>query len=182
MEKRQDPQYREHIFTEGEITADSNALRGIRLSDDEYKAAHAGTVIATHDAVITYQGGVVLMERTGAPLKGFLWLPGGRITRGVMTEESLKSKVKKECGLVLTDLVFAGVERAFMPTDPFNHGHGSDTIGLVYFAEGRGQAKADSFHTNLRIITPPHYDGVRESIHPFVRKYTDEAITKLRSV
>ena len=157
------------------------------IGDEEFQAIHRNTVIATHDAVITYDDGkgegIVLMERVGKPLQGFTWLPGGRMQRGVETQKSLASKVKKETGLDIEDLEFAGVERAFMPTDPFGQGYGTDTISPIFYARGQGELRTDveKNHNAPFLIKPASYGRIREGLHPFVQKYTDVAIGRISS-
>jgi len=172
-------EYREHIFTEGKLTAALEDLRSPPMPKEVYEKAHQGMVIPTHDAAITYNGEIILLERTADPLKGFLWFPGGRIMRGVPTEESLRIKVKSECGLDISDLEFAGLERAFMPTDPFGHKKGTDTIGPIYFAKGNGEIRLDMSHACVHKVNPLEYNSLRSKLHPFVKKYTDKLIERL---
>lgn len=171
--------YREHLVNEEGAEVDLSRLLASPLDEVNYSVAHAGLVIVTHDAVITYNGGVVLLERTGAPLNGFIWLPGGRLARGIPAGLSLYHRVKSECGIEIANIEFAGIERAFMRTDPFGHGKGTDTIGLVYFADGDGEVAVDQRHKNLRVVTPPDYKALRGELHPFMQKYTDEAIRRI---
>lgn len=179
------PEYREHRFVEkidGVKTAvDLNRLKAERVSDEDYSTIHRNTVIATHDAVITYNDGIILMERIGKPLQGFLWFPGGRMLRGIPTEESLAKAVKRECGLDIECLVFAGVERAFMLTDPLGHGRGADTVGPIFYARGYGNliTDVDENHNHPLLITPRDYPRIRDELHPFVQKYTDVAIGRI---
>jgi colanic acid biosynthesis protein WcaH len=177
------PEYREHSFVESRVPVDLNKLLANRLNDENYSVVHANTVIPTHDAVVTCNNGIILMERIGKPLSGFLWLPGGRIQRGVPTEISLARAVKRECGLDISDLQFAGLERAFIPEDPLGHGKGTDTIGPVFYAIGSGNLKldVDGNHNKPILYTVENYAGVRDKLHPFVQKYTDVAIGRIAS-
>ncbi|MEK6889695.1 MAG: NUDIX domain-containing protein [Nanoarchaeota archaeon] len=177
-------EFREHLFEEPEeglVCLDNLTAR--RVPDDGYRLIHVNTVIATHDAVITYDGGVVLMERTGAPLKGFLWLPGGRMQRGVQTEDSLVTAVERECGLDISKLEFAGVDRAFMPSDPLGHRRGTDTITTIFYCNGQGELlrDVDERHNHPILVRPREYAGIRDKLHPFVQKYTDVAIGRISS-
>lgn len=176
------PLYREHRIAESGRIVDLNLLMAEQMTADEYSRAHSSLVIPTHDAVITYNGGIVLLERDTAPLKGFLWTPGGRVMRGVPAEVSLKSKVKAECGLEINNLQFAGVERAFMAEDPFGHDRGTDTLGLMYFADGSGELSLDTNHRRVFVVKPKEYDGFRDRLHSFITRYTDEAIARLANL
>ena len=180
-----EPEYREHRFVEKidgvKTVVDLDKLKAERVSDESYSTIHRNTVIATHDAVITYNDGIVLMERIGKPLQGFIWLPGGRMLRGIPTEESLAKAVKRECGLDIDNFEYAGTERAFMPVDPLGHGHGADTVGPIFYVKGYGNlmTDVDKKHNHPLLVTPDRYAGIRESLHPFVQKYTDTAIGRI---
>src|SRR3989344_647649 len=94
-----EPDYNEHAVKEDGKAPDLKELQSGFISKEDFMKIHENSVIVTHDAVVTHKGGIVLMKRLNEPLKGFLWLPGGRILRGIPVEKSLSEKVKKECGL-----------------------------------------------------------------------------------
>src|SRR3972149_11616380 len=58
-------------------------------------------VRSCHDALVGYNGGILLVIRNAEPAKGYLWSLGGFFDRGVPTETSLISRVKEESGLDL---------------------------------------------------------------------------------
>ena len=155
-------------------------LRSGNLDRELHTQAHQALVIAVHDVFIFYRGGILLVTRDNEPMKESLWCIGGRLQRGIPAEESLKIKTKQECGLELEGITFLGVDRTYFSQDPFEHGKGTDTLGLVYFAYGKGTLQLDSLHKQPRIITFPDYTpALREKLHPYLQKYMDIAFKKL---
>ncbi len=147
------------------------------LPKEEYALVHKNIVIACHDAAIEYDGGILLVVRDNLPAKGCLWPIGGRINRGMTTTASLQKKVKEECGLEITNIVFLGTARAYFRTDPFDHGQGTDTLGLMFYGKGKGELLLDPLHKDPRIVTPRQYNpAFRASLHPYVREILDKAM------
>jgi len=153
------------------------SLQAPPLAKEKYAAAHQYLPIACHDVFIEYQEGILLVVRDNAPAKGLLWMMGGRIQRGLPILDSLKQKVKEECGLEIDNIVELGTGRTLFKTDPFRHGKGTDTINLVYFARGKGNLKLDPLHKKPIIVKPADYtSALRKSLHPYVRDFMDKAM------
>jgi hypothetical protein len=141
---------------------------------EHYVAAHQGLVIACHDVFIRYNYGILLVERKGLPARGMLWPIGGRISRGMSIEDSLRVKTEEECGLKLENLKELGhPARVFFRTDPFGHGKGTDTIGHAYSADGIGEINLNHLHQNPTIVLPEQYPLIRTLLHPYVRDFMD---------
>lgn len=150
------------------------------LSRKVYAQAHQSLPIACHDVFIEYQGGILLVVRDNLPAKDIVWMIGGRIQRGVPILESLKQKVKEECGLEIDNIVELGTGRTLFKTDPFGHGKGTDTLNWVYFAQGKGKLKLDGLHKKPTIIKPKEYTSAfRQSLHLYVRDFMDMAMKKM---
>lgn len=150
------------------------------LSRDVYEQAHQRMVIPCHDAFILYQGGILLVKRDNFPAKNILWGMGGRVERGLSMEESLRRKVKVECNLELESIEKIGTARTFWATDPFGHGHGTDTINQVYFGVGKGELQLDDLHKDSVILTPSTYaNRFRVQLHPCVQDFVDQIMLKL---
>ncbi|MFC1801912.1 NUDIX domain-containing protein [Patescibacteria group bacterium] len=144
---------------------------------NNYKNSHRYLVIACHDVFIKYNNGILLTTRTDYPAKDILCPVGGRILKGISTEESLKKKVTEETNLKINNIKYIGVGRTFFKTDPFDHGYGTDTLNLIYFAEGEGTLKLNDSHKNPEFVTLEKYtDDFRKNLHPYVRDYMDIAI------
>lgn len=90
----------------------------------------------TVDAIIMYDGGIVLIKRGKEPFEGYWALPGGFVEYGETVENAVKREAKEETGLDTTikDLVgvYSEPER-----DPRRH-----TVSICYLLEGRGELKA----------------------------------------
>jgi len=56
-------------------------------------------ITLTVDAIIPYEGRIVLIKRKNEPFKDFYALPGGIVEYGETVEEALKREVKEETGL-----------------------------------------------------------------------------------
>jgi len=163
---------REYNIEDGN-EVDLNGLKSNRMSLPDYILSHRSLPMPCHDAFIRYQGGILLVTRDNPPHKNELWPFGGRIERGMKTEDSLKTVIKRESGLELEDIALIGCIRIFAGTDPFGHGKGTDCPAFVYSATGKGDLKLDSLHRNPRIITHNAYPKIRSSLHPYVRDFMD---------
>lgn len=148
---------------------------------DVYEKAHEGLPLLCHDIMIEYDGGLLLVVRDNYPAKNVLWPIGGRLERGLSVLDSMKKKVKAECGLELDgDLTFLGWERTYFKTEPFGHGHGTDTVNAKFFAKGKGEIKLDKLHEKPTIIRPLDYNvPFRASLDPYVINFMDDSIRLL---
>lgn len=150
------------------------------MSEDKYLEAHKYLVIPCHDIFIKYQEGILLVNRNNLPAKNVLWPIGGRIKKGINTDDSLKEKVLMECNLKISNLELIGYARTYFITDPFNHGNGTDTINFVYFGVGEGNIKLDEYHNNPFIIKKDNYDKrFEDSLHPYVKEFLQKSFLKM---
>jgi ADP-ribose pyrophosphatase YjhB (NUDIX family) len=122
-----------------------------------------------------YKGtqGILLVKRLNYPVKGVYWPIGGRVLRGVTTEESLQKKVLDECSLILFRLTYLATARTFFKDEPFGHTKGTDTLNLIFIADGLGTINLNSAHTDPMIVTKDSYPTLRESFVPYVQTYLD---------
>ena len=160
-------------FSEGGRTVNRRYLEAERMDLEPYKEAHEGLVIPCHDVFIQTQGGILLVRRENVPAEGILWPIGGRLSRGVETQESLRILVRSECGLKLENLELLGVGRTQFRTDPFGHGRGTDTLNLIYYAEGKGEIRLDDLHSTPTIVRPQDYYSLRKELHPYVQDFME---------
>lgn len=160
-----------YAFDEGEV--DIKLLESSLMNIEDFAKAHQSLVIPCHDIVIEYNGGLLLVVRDNLPAKDVLWPVGGRILRGMDTINSLRRKVKEECNLEIHSVTELGICRTFFRTDPFGHGKGTDTICVMYYGKGSGDLKLDNLHKQPTIVRPEDYIGLRERLHPYVRKIMD---------
>jgi ADP-ribose pyrophosphatase YjhB (NUDIX family) len=154
---------------------DVDKLQSPKMEKKDYSNAHASLCIPCHDVFIQYDEGILLVVRDNLPLKGELWPIGGRIERGMKTEDSLRKKVREESGLELEEIKFLGVARTFLATSPFEHGKGTDTLSLTFFAKGKGKITLDKLHKNPKIINLKEYKKIKNELHPYVREFMEKA-------
>jgi len=144
---------------------------------EEYSTAHRTVSIVCHDVVVRMRDKYLLIERDNVPAKGILWPLGGRVARGISAEESLKDKVFREAGIEITNIKFLGVARTLFETDPFGHGKGTDTVNLMYLADGQGEIKLDELHKSPTLfIREEYHERLRSNLHPYVIEIMDKAL------
>ena len=166
---------KEYFIDDGNRT-DLSKMQANFISPEQYAFAHASLPIACHDIFIEHNGGLLMIVRDKEPMKGKLWVIGGRIERGLTTEESVIKKAKKECNLDLYDLQYLGAARIFLSSEPFDHGGGTDNPVFLYFARGKGELKLDNLHKDTLIVKPNDYSDIRKQLHSYIRDFMDKAI------
>ncbi len=170
----------EYFIEEGK-RVDLKKLESVKISHEEYSKLHANEIRACHDVFIEYHKGILLIIRKKFPAKGALWPIGGGITRGIKIWESIRKKVKEECGLKINSIKEIGYARTFFKTDPFGHGYGTDSLNLVFFARGSGELRLNKDHKNPKIVRPGEYnEKFRKTLHPYVRDFMDIAVKLIR--
>ncbi|MDI3485897.1 MAG: 8-oxo-dGTP diphosphatase [Methanolobus sp.] len=92
----------------------------------------------TVDAVIIFNGKIVLIQRKNPPYKEKFALPGGFVEIGETTEEAVVREVLEETGLTIEIVKLLGVYSE-PSRDPRGH-----TVSVVYLARGEGEPRADS--------------------------------------
>ena len=100
----------------------------------------------TVDAIVEFEGGIVMIERTNPPL-GFA-LPGGFVDYGETVEEAVKREVKEETNLQFLDLKLLGVY-----SDPGRDAR-FHTVSTVFYGKGKGELKAASDAKNAKVYKP----------------------------
>lgn len=104
----------------------------------------------TVDAVISVEGGVIVIKRSNPP---FGWaLPGGFVDYGESLEEAVRREMKEETGLDLSDLkqfhTYSDPGR-----DPRFH-----TVCTVFTAKGKGVPQAGDDAADIKLITAQDID------------------------
>lgn len=132
------------------------------LEKSVYEQAHQHLVIFCHDVFIRTERGILLVKRLKEPASSIWWPIGGRVLRGETMESSLQKKAKEECGLDLKEIKLLDYARTWFKGDPYGHGHGTDTLNAVYFAQGTGTLKLDHLHESPAFITPENYASFGE--------------------
>ncbi len=147
------------------------------ISNENFKIIHKEVALVTADILINYNcKGLLLVKRNNYPAHGEYFPVGGRILKGVPIEEFIVKKTKEECNLSIKDLKFLGVSRMFFHTDPFNHGAGTDTISLMFFANGYGEIKLDNLHNGYILVNKDNFQEISQNIHPYTKALLEECL------
>lgn len=155
-------------------------LAAERMPAGPYEQAHRGLVLACHDIMVGYEGGLLLIVRDNAPARGERWCIGGRMERGLTPEASAVRKVKEECGLTLRDVRAVSCARTWFQTDPFGHGAGTDSFNLLLFGRGEGHLQLDALHSRPLILRPADYtESFQAELHPYIRDFIDQVLPLL---
>lgn len=92
----------------------------------------------TVDAVILYNGRIVLIQRKNPPFQGKFALPGGFVEIGETVEAAVVREALEETGLSIEIVKLLGVY-----SDPRRDPRGH-TVSVVYLSVGSGDLKAGS--------------------------------------
>jgi ADP-ribose pyrophosphatase YjhB (NUDIX family) len=71
--------------------------------------------IASVEAMIVKNEGLLLLKRNNQPAKEEWWFPGGRIRRGESLEQTLRREIKEETGLELRSYKLINVYSRLFP-------------------------------------------------------------------
>ena len=96
------------------------------------------TPLLTVDAIIIYQGKLVLIKRNNQPYQDMFALPGGFVEVGETVEAGAVRESKEETGLDVSLLKLLGVY-----SDPSRDPRGH-TVSVCFLAMGSGNLKAGS--------------------------------------
>lgn len=156
-----------------EDNAELRVLQKDYIEQSLFEQIHENTVIVCHDVLIRYKQGILLAKRGDEPAKGVLYVLGGRLLRGFPLEESARKKIKKECGLDIENIEYLITHRTMYAGDPFLHGHGTDTLNLVFIADGVGDLALNDTLLEPTVITQDSYKMIREELSPYNRTLLD---------
>lgn len=106
------------------------------------------TPMLAADALILFDGGVVLIRRENSPYKGSYALPGGFVEVGETVEEAVRREAREETGLDIVLLKLVGV---YSKPDRDPRGH---IVSICYLAEGRGELVAGSDARSAEVFDP----------------------------
>ncbi len=106
------------------------------------------TPMLAADALILFDGGIVLIRRENPPYQGYYALPGGFVEVGETVEEAAKREAKEETGLDIILLKLVGV---YSKPDRDPRGH---VVSICYLAQGRGDLLAGSDARSAEVFDP----------------------------
>lgn len=100
----------------------------------------------TVDAVILFDGKLVLIQRKHPPFEGKFALPGGFVEIGETTENAVIREAKEETGLSIEIVKLLGVYSEYS-RDPRGH-----TVSVCYLSKGYGELMAGSDAKNVALF------------------------------
>jgi 8-oxo-dGTP diphosphatase len=106
------------------------------------------TPMLAADALILFDGGIVLIRRENPPYQGYYALPGGFVEVGETVEEAARREAKEETGLDIILLKLVGVYSK-PNRDPRGH-----VVSICYLAQGRGDLLAGSDARSAEVFDP----------------------------
>ena len=137
------------------------------IPKEDFVKIHRDSILICADILIKYKDGFLLLKIDNVLALGEYWVIGGRIQKGISTEEGVRIKVKEECNLELKNLRLLNFSRTYWKTDPFKHGKGTDAVNFMYLADGVGDIKLDNLHSNPLILTQELFKKMKHSLHPY---------------
>ena len=104
------------------------------------------TPLLTVDALILYEGKLVLIRRLNPPFQDQFALPGGFVEIGETVEDAVVREAKEETGLDIELIRLLGVYSE-PSRDPRGH-----TVTVCYLARGVGKLKAGSDAKDIKLF------------------------------
>jgi colanic acid biosynthesis protein WcaH len=103
------------------------------IPEQLYKQILSVIPIICVDIVIrNVRGQYLLVRRNNEPLKGDLWVVGGRILQGETARKACIRKTLEEIGLAITDLHFLGIYEDIFDKNSFEVPGPYHTISIVF--------------------------------------------------
>jgi colanic acid biosynthesis protein WcaH len=148
------------------------------IPDDDWRTIVANAPIVSVDLLVRYDGGLVFGKRENEPVKGWWFLPGGRVHKGETRTEAVHRVAREELGLSVDIVESLGAFEHFYDT--------SDVAGVDtkhYLANGYvvdagdalaaagddgvdGELTTDDQHADLRVFESPP-----DPLHDHIRDY-----------
>ncbi len=142
----------------------------------EKKSPRISTPLLAADAVIFYQGKIILIRRSNPPFQGCYALPGGFVEIGETVEAAAIREAREETGLDIELLGLVGIY-----SDPARdpRGHVVSAAFLARSAGGRGELSAGSDAASAEAFEP---DRLPPLAFDHARIISDALIIKLKYI
>jgi colanic acid biosynthesis protein WcaH len=148
------------------------------IPDDDWRTIVANAPVVSVDLLVRRDGGLVFGKRRNEPVKGWWFLPGGRVQKGETRVEAVHRVAREELGLSVEIVESLGAFEHFYDT--------SDVPGVDtkhYLANGyvvdvdagdapathdvdAGELVTDDQHADLRVFESPP-----DPLHDHIRDY-----------
>lgn len=116
-----------------------------QIKEDERRYVPV-TPLLTVDALILFEGKIVLIRRLNPPFQNGFALPGGFVEVGETVEAATVREAKEETGLDISLIKLLGIY-----SDPVRDPRGH-TVTICYLAKGFGNLKAGSDAKDIRLF------------------------------
>jgi 8-oxo-dGTP diphosphatase len=113
-----------------------------------YEVFEMKTPLLAVDAVIFFEGGIVLIRRANPPYQGCYALPGGFVEVGEKVEDAARREAKEETGLDIRLLRLVGAY-----SDPSRDPRGH-VVSISYLALGSGALRPGSDASTAEVFSP----------------------------
>lgn len=131
-----------------------------------YREILSSVPIACVDIAIVFEGRILLVERTDAPAKGQLWLPGGRVHKGELLKEAASRKAIEEVGIRChVGPILLTAETIFEDGPDDIAVHSINTCFFLFPKDEVVNVKLDGHHARYRWIS-----SIAPDLHPYVRR------------
>jgi colanic acid biosynthesis protein WcaH len=137
------------------------------IPDDDWRTIVANAPIVSVDLLVRRDGGLVFGRRQNEPVKGWWFLPGGRVQKGETRVEAVHRVAREELGLSVEIVESLGA---------FEHRYDTSDVPGVdtkhYLANGYvvdgvdGDLVTDDQHGDLRVFESPP-----DPLHEHIRDY-----------
>ncbi|WP_255196433.1 GDP-mannose mannosyl hydrolase [Halorarius litoreus] len=137
------------------------------IPDDDWRTIVANAPIVSVDLLVRYDGGLVFGKRQNEPVKGWWFLPGGRVHKGETRTEAVHRVAREELGIEVDIVESLGAFEHFYDTSDVE---GVDT--KHYLANGYvvdvtdGELTTDEQHSDLRV-----FESASDPLHDHIRDY-----------
>ena len=158
------------------------------IPDDDWRTIVANAPIVSVDLLVRYDGGLVFGKRQNEPVKGWWFLPGGRVQKGETRTEAVHRVAREELGLSVEIVESLGAFEHFYDTSDVPGVDSKHYLANGYVVDvgaddatavgdvGAGDATAvgdfvtDDQHDEVRV-----FDAPPDPLHDHIRDYLDVA-------
>ena len=107
----------------------------------------------------------LLLKRRNEPVKGYWWIPGGRILKGELIEKAALRKAKEETGLDVKIKKLLGAKETIFKKGIY--GSAVHTVNIIFLAEVKnGKVKMDSQSSEYK-----WFSKIDKNFHPYIKKF-----------
>ena len=107
----------------------------------------------------------LLLKRRNEPVKGYWWIPGGRILKGELIEKAVLRKAKEETGLDVKIKKLLGVKETIFKKGIY--GKSVHTINIIFLAIAKNnKVKMDSQSSEYK-----WFSKIDKNFYPYIKKF-----------